>query len=78
MDFQKGGYETLRVQATKYKGKTYIACRVYVPSKEDSAVLIPTKKGVSLYPSLARQAAQEMLRLADELEPLGEVEPEGE
>ena len=69
MDIQKNGLEVLRVERTSYKGKQYIGCRVYVPSKDDGETLLPTKKGVTLTPDLARQAGLEMARLADEIEP---------
>jgi len=71
MDLVKNGLEVLRIERTSYKGKQYVSCRVYVPPKDGGDTLLPTKKGVTLTPDLARQAGLEMARLADEIEPGG-------
>jgi hypothetical protein len=63
-DFVKNPSETIRVERTTYKDKEYISARIYVT--DDDGKLIPTKKGLSLEPSLAAKVAKEMVVLAGE------------
>jgi len=71
-DFEKGVMgEVVRVERNVFKGRDYVSARIWVPSRDDAAVMIPTPKGLTLAPELAAEVAREMLRLAEELAAAG-------
>lgn len=75
-DFPKNATEIVRVERTTYKGKEYVSARIWYLGEDSPTEYLPSKKGLTLLPTLAREVAQAMLEVADKVEPPDEVEPE--
>jgi len=65
-EIQKNAYETLRIEATEYKGVDLVAVRVWTGLPRDDNAK-PTQKGLTLRPEVWRKvipAVEEALRAA--------------
>jgi len=64
---QKNALEQVRVAVSDYRGGRYVDARIWTQTG-DGQDWVPTKKGVTLKPELAREVAEAMIRVAEEIE----------
>ncbi len=67
--FQKNALEEVRVSITSFKGKKYFDIRVYY--RADDGEFKPSKKGITLAPSLIEDMEEAVRKLKEALE--GEI-----
>ena len=68
----KNSQETIRFQITEYRGKSYADVRIFYRDSDDT--LKPTRKGVTISPSLWPEFVQGIERLGAELAEQGLLE----
>ena len=65
-DIGKNAIERVRVRLTEYAGHRLVDARVYFEA--NNGEWVPTKKGLALSPTVARQVAQAIIEASEQLE----------
>jgi len=68
-EIDKNTMETIRVQVTEFKGKTYVDCRVFFTG--DDGERHPSKKGITLTADLVDEVVTALQEAKAELEAAG-------
>ena len=63
VEIKKNKTEIIRVKKSEYKGKEFVDCRIFY---EKDGEYLPTKKGISFNPGIAKEVIEAILSVMEE------------